>query len=503
MTVYRTSLLLALISPAALAAPGSAPLQLSGPGPYYRVTLPAAIYPLAQDAELSDLRVQGAQGSPLPWAWADASGEEPPPAIHRHTVPLFPLATAAQPSQAVDAALLLQVRPDGTLAWRQPPATKPQASDWVIDTHAARGNLLSLTLKLAPQAQGLFSFSLEHSDDLRHWQMALPQASVAQLSHQGQALNQNEVDLGGLRARYLRLRWLGDGPAPALQSAEIQAYEQVLPSPPPLQWQTATPMGCEPTACTWRLPAHLPLDAVRVGLAQPNTVATVTLVGETDVALVPGPKPRHHHLFARHRDSAQVATPGQGVQRHTLLNTTLYRLSLPGQPERSSPEQSLDGSPYTRLRLEARHSTQEWGATPPQLSVGTRSREIILLARDANNASLSWGDPKATGIPMPLAQLMPLGANQATGSGSVNTSTPLPELGQAPRPGAPNAWGPNGNIPTTQGVSAPNSRPQASASTSATKESPHTPWLWAALVGGLLLLAGMAYSLLKCMKAKP
>ena len=478
MTALHTALLLALIAPAALAAPGSAPLQLRGPGPYYRVALPAALYPLAQDAELSDLRVRSTQGAPLPWAWADAVGEAPP-AIRRLSVPLFPLATAAQPSATADAALLLQVRPDGTLAWRQPPTTQPQTKDWVIDTHAARGNLLSLTLQLAPQAQGLFSFSLEHSDDLRQWHMALPQASVAQLSHQGQALQQSEIDLGGLRARYLRLRALGEGSAPALQSAEVQAYEQVLPSPPPLQWQAATLIGCEPRACTWQLPAHLPLDAVRLGLAQPNTVATVTLMGETDVTLVPGTQPRRHRLFTRHRDSAQVALPpGSGLQRHALLSTTVYRLNLPGQPERHSPDLSLDGNAYNRLRLEARHSTQEWGTTPPLLSLGTRSREIILLARDANNATLSWGDAKATGIPMPLAQLMPLGATQATGSGSVS----LPAAAQSPGP-------------------APKPQPteQSPTSAKAAPASPHTPWLWAALVGGLLLLAGMAYSLLKAM----
>lgn len=481
MTTLRPALVWAFMAPAALAAPGSAPLQLSGSGPYYRVALPAALYPLAQDAELSDLRVRNAQGEPLPWAWADAVGDAPP-AIRRLSVPLFPLATAAQPSTTAEAALLLQVRPDGTLAWRQPPASKPQTKDWVIDTHAASGNLLSLTLTLAPQAQGLFSFSLERSDDLRQWQMALPQASVAQLHHQGQALEHKEVDLGGLRARYLRLRWLGDGPAPALQRAEVQAYERVLPSPPPLQWQAATPLACEQASCTWRLPAHLPLDAVRIGLAHANTVAQVTLVGETELTLAPGPKPRHHRLFARHRDSALAApTPGQSVQRHTLLNTTLYRLSLPDQPERQSPDLSLDGRPYTRLRLEARHSVQEWGATPPQLQVGTRGREIILLARDVNNASLSWGDPKATGIPMPLVQLMPLGATQATGSGSVSLPAAAQSPGPAPKP-----------QPTGQSETAAKAAPA----------SPHTPWLWAALVGGLLLLGAMAYSLLKGMKPK-
>ncbi|MDZ7812930.1 MAG: DUF3999 family protein [Ideonella sp.] len=474
-TVHTAALLACFISTAVGATPGSAPLQLSGPGPYYRVTLPAGLYPLAQDAELSDLRVRSAQGSPLPWAWADATGEAPP-AVQRHTVPLFPLPTATTTPQTTDAALLLlQVRPDGTLAWRKPQAHQTTSREWVIDTHAARGNLLSLALTLDPQAEGLFSLSLEHSDDLRTWHMAQPQATVAQLQHQGQSLQQNEIDLGGLRARYLRLRWLGDGPAPGVRGAEIQAYEHLLPSPPPLQWQTATAPACDATACTWRLPAHLPLDAVRLSLAQPNTVATVSLLGETDVTLAASPK-RHHRLFARHRDSAQVSPPSQGMQRQTLLNTTLYRLSLPGQPERSNPELSLDGSPYTRLRLEARHSTQEWGNQPPQLSLGSRSRDIVVLARDAANVNISWGDPKATGIPMPLAQLMPLGAAQATGNGSVAS---LPAAAPPPSPAA-----------------------QTTAAAASTKPKEGTPWLWAALVGGLLLLGGMAYSLLRGMKAK-
>jgi hypothetical protein len=484
MSFHHAALLLALVVPGVFAASGSAPLQLSGHGPYYRVTLPAAIYPLAQDAELSDLRVHNAQGAPLPWAWALDMTE--PPVVRRHSVPLFPLAT---PGQAADAAVLLQVRPDGTLAWRKPTRAKPQpqANDWVIDTHAAGGNLLSLDLKLDARAQGLFSLSLETSDDLQQWQMALPHASVAQWKHQGQALQQTEVELGGLRARYLRLRWLGDGPAPALKSAEIQAYERVLPSPPPLQWQMATPTGCEQTFCTWALPDHLPIDAVRLTWAESNTVATISLLGEVDMSLAPVAKPRRHRLFTRdrHQGSAQVA-PGSGVQRHTLLHTTLYRLSLPGQPERSNSEQMLDGHSYHRLRLEARQSIQEWGARPPVLSVATRSREIILLARDAANAQLSWGDPKAAGQSMALDQIMPLGLAQATGSGRV--MLPINHQGQTPRPGQP------GNL--NSGV---HDTPQRAVPD---KVGENTVWLWAALAGGLLLLVAMAYSLLKGLKPR-
>jgi hypothetical protein len=473
MKFCQYPLLLALVSPAALATPGSAALQLSGSGPYYRLQLPAGLYALALDAELSDLRVRTAQGAPLPWAWAD----DPiamPPAVKRLSAPLFPLAN--QTNQTVDAALQLSVRPDGTLAWRHPPGVAPQAKEWVIDTHAASGNLLSLVLTLSPAAQGLFSFKLTHSDDLRQWRTALPQVTVAQLSHHEQTLQQNEVDLGGLRARYLRLSWLGAGPAPNLQSAEVQAYDQALPSPSPLQWLPTKLNACEPRFCTWNLPAHLPVDAVRIALAEPNTVATVNLMGENDVALTPSRKHRHQRLFVRHRDSRPVTDSADSgtstVLSHSLLNTTLYRLTFTNQPERDNPEHSLDGNAYNRLRLVARNSIQEWGSQPPQLSVGTRSREIIVLARNAADAHLSWGEPQATGSAVPLAQLMPLEQTEATGQGSVTLPTLLPQPKKTDLPD---------KVANTPELSL---------------------WLWAALGGGLLLLAGMALSLFKAIKPK-
>ncbi|MFG6447348.1 DUF3999 family protein [Roseateles sp. BYS180W] len=461
--------LVALASAAALAGPGSTPLQLSGTGPYYRVTLPAALYPLAKDMALSDLRLHSAQGAPLPWAWADAT-DAPAPAIRRHNAPLFPLTAAPRSGASTDATMQLNVRPDGSLAWRQAQASAPARSDWIIDTHAAKGNLLSLVLTLAPQDQGLYSFSLEASEDLRQWQLVLPQADVVQLTHQGQQLQQNEVDLGGLRARYLRLRWLGDGPAPSLRKADIQAYETLLPSPPPLQWQTLGPARCEAAACTWTLPAHLPLDAVRLSLSDPNTVATVTLLGETEQAPSAAAQPHRHRLFSRHREpTPTAAASSHSVLRQVLLSSTLYRLSLPGQPERLNPDLPVDGNSYQRLRLEARHSIQEWGSSPPQLSVGSRGREIIVLARNPDQAMLSWGQPQAQGSALPLTELMPLGTAQATGQGSLTLPSTTPP--------------------------APAAAPSAAAPPSAT--SNHTPWLWAALIGGLLLLGAMAASLLK------
>jgi hypothetical protein len=254
-------------------------------------------------------------------------------------------------------------------------------------------------------------------------------------------------------------------------------------APPALQWSPAwSASQCDAQSCTWNLPPHLPLDALRLDLAQGNTVASVRLLGENSVTATPAPARQHRHPFhgLRHRQEAAPSTHND-IQRQPLWEGVVWRLSLPDGSESRQSLWNLDGEHYQRLRLEARQNTNEWGNTPPTLSLGTRSREIIFLAREAGPIDLTWGDPKAPGLPMPATQLMPLGEHSPISTAQVN----LPAL-QRTTPSAATA--------ATSPTKAPSPAP--------TKDSQNTTWLWAALLTGLLLLGAMAYSLLKSTKAE-
>jgi hypothetical protein len=307
--------------------------------------------------------------------------------------------------------------------------------------------------------------------------------AVLQLNHQGQALRQDQIDLGGARARYLRLRWQQPDQAPVLQAAEVESFEQAVPPAPAMQWSESwAPQQCDAGACTWQLPAGLPVDAVRLRLAETNTVAQVRILGESK-APMPGSAPvtyhPHHPLHGlRHRDRAPAPTREDGMQRTLLADTVVWRLAPNGQTENETPALMLDGSSPARLRIEAQHAIREWGSAPPRIAIGTRSRTLSFLMRGPGPITLSWGGTEPEGAAVPLSTLMPAGSLGAPGEARVD----LPATAQ----------------PAAYAVVV------ASAAAAAASPQPtdHKPWLWAALVAGLLLLGAMAASLLKQIKPK-
>lgn len=464
----------ALAAPLVLAAPGSTPLLLEGEGPYFQLTLPASAHTLAKDPALSDLRVRNADGQPLPWAWQDENIATP--TTRTHTVPLFPLPTHAQ-----DSTLSLRIRSDGSLNWKHQATLATTQTDWIVDAHVATGNLLQLHLKLAPQSQGLFPLSVEGSDDLVHWHTVASNVAVLHINNAGKNLKQDTIDLEGARARYLRLHWLLPTQVPHLQSAELESFEQTVPPAPVLQWTEAwAPQRCDVSSCTWDLPAGLPMDALRVELAQTNTVAALRILGESPTTSDVQERHRYRHPLhsLRHRERLN-ASNGSGLERSLLADAVVWRILPAGLPENSTPPLMLDGSHHTQLRIEAHQAISEWGSTPPHIRIGTRGRTIAFLARGSQPLNLAWDQGKPEGAAVSSTILMPIGKPEKIGTAHVN----LPSVRQ---PAATTAIAP----PATT-----NSNPSANT-------ADHKPWLWAVLGLSLLLLASMAFSLLKQLKTK-
>jgi hypothetical protein len=468
----------------ALAHAGETLIARDGAGPYFRLTLPQSVLASTRSPDLSDLRVLDAQGRALPWAWAPQA--QTPVTLRSRAASLFPL--PIQQAKGRNGSLTLEritLRPDGTLEWKGgkalPSAAAQAAETWLIDTHQPRANLEAITLNWPENTLGVFPLRLEASNDLRSWAPPNTDSAVVKLKQQGQTLSENRIELGSVRARYLRLQWLGT--PVALSGAEVYFLSEPVTPAPALQWSPAwAPHSCDTRSCTWAVPSQVPLDALRLELAQTNTVASVSLQGESELQLPPSPPQRRHPLHGlRHRPPANTEAATPGMHREWLWSGVLWRLPLPDQGESRHSAIILDGQRFERIRLEARQSVGEWGTTPPTLTLGTSRRDIIFLARDPGATRLAWGDPNAAGLPLPIEQLMPLGARSPISPARVN----LPEI---TRP----AWRP--------GAAA--SAASATATAADSRDgSRNKLWLWAALGAGLLLLAGMAYSLLKATRA--
>jgi hypothetical protein len=184
-------------------------------------------------------------------------------------------------------------------------------------------------------------------------------------------------------------------------------------------------------------------------------------------------------LYAlRHRQRQPVQRSALADET-PLVDTVVYRLAQAGGEARS-PVLALDGAVHARLRLRTSGPMSVLGATPPTISVGAVPRTLVFLAQGAAPFSLAWRSaPEAAGTvegaepgaPLALSTLIPgYAADKPVAADGASVALPLMSVAAAV-------------APAVQAQSAP------------MQASSRKWWLWGALGAGLLLLAGMAWSL--------
>ncbi|TMH36030.1 MAG: DUF3999 domain-containing protein, partial [Betaproteobacteria bacterium] len=304
----------------------------------------------------------------------------------------------------------------------------------------------------------VYALAVEASPDLQQWRVVQPAAQVLSLEHQGQRLLNTEIDLGSVRASYLRITALAGSAVPELQSATVTSVTQQIAAQA-MQWsEPISPASCESQHCDYALPHNLPLEQAQITLSEPNTVATIALLGQVDTLPTPH---RHRHLLhgpvkaLRHKTepaSAASAAPTWWP----LANANVYRL----------------------IRVQTTGPISQLGPTPPTLRVGAHTRSLVFLARGPGPYRLVWGGTGAAPSAMPLAQLMP--ARQVGDSLPSDMATVAMPAASAAAP-------------------SPASQPNPAV---VTRPSTHRSlWLWAVLLAGVGLMGFMAWVLLRGAKA--
>lgn len=446
-------ILLALAASVSPAAAGEAPLTLKGTAAYHRVDVPPAVMGRTRYADLSDLRVINARGEAVPHAWLD----EPLPVDARETTQRLQFFSQPAAASAADGA----------------------RGGWIIDARPLKGSMLTLELALPERARGAHAFSIEYSDDLQRWSTHTSQAYLVSLDHEGQQLRHTGFELGGLRARYLRLQPLPGHPLMPLASVQVTAVDHLRASLP-VQWSDpVAPAACTADACEYTLPHHVPLERLTFQLGTVNTLARVSLQAQYGDTLDAGPpspaRRRRDRLRDRLTGVRSKSEPPPAPAAATwmpLRQDTLYRLQTP-QGELQSPELVLDAGHVARLRLVPAGGVVQLGAPPPTLRVGARVASLVFLAREPAPFRLSWGGEVA-GSALPLSQLMPA-RRPGDALPDATAVVVLADVPQAtPAPAAP-----------------------APASAAAPAGPDRKPWLWAVLLGAVGLMAAMAWSLLR------
>lgn len=479
---FSAALLLVHSSYSALAAESKGAVQQAtissaGQGPFYRLNLPVTIYPTAAHVDLRDVRIRNASGNLVPHAWLH--NEVAVPQIMSSAVGFYPIAVRGNnaASEQGDLSLEFKQNADGSLLniRTKTAQAKHVKSDSIIDVSQIKGSLLQARFEVDENAEGLFPLSIEASDDLRHWHTISGDEQIAVLKRQGAKIEKLNVDLFGNRAKFLRLRWHDAAPAITIKSITIDSVQQneVLA---PLQWSAAIKVSvCAEHYCDYLLPANTPIDSLRINLSEPNTLAGITVSGQLPPHSADAYQHRHHPLYVlRHkRQPPENAAAAQVI----LAQTVSYRLTQ-SNGEARSENVSLDGGIYTHLRLQTQGPINMLGQVAPSIEVASTPRSLIFLGRGSAPFSLSWGADEKQGNALALATLVP--GYQPDKVVSVDAATvEIP-------------------LAVVSTVATPVKNTEMSEKEKSAK-SDRKLWLWAALAAGLLLLAGMAWSLFKGM----
>lgn len=353
------------------------PLTLSGEGPWYRLEVPMALHFAARYGDLRDLRVFNAEGQALAYALVAGQGESRD-SQQEQAVKWFPLYAeqgSAMPSLRVQrstSGTLIELLDEADGA-AQPALLR----GWLLDASALQEPLVRLQLDWSSGQDGFQRFSIEASDDLQDWQ-PWGSGQLARLSFDSERIEQRQVELPGRKARYLRLLWQSPQQAPQLTAASLRSQRSDS-VPAPLVW--SQPLAAVRNAdgdYQWQLPLALPLERLKVGLSQANSLAPVRVSG---------------------RNEAKGAW-------QSLAQGLLYRLPENGM-ESHQDELPLPGWAMQQLRLQVDERGGGLGAEPPQIRVAVRATQLVFLQRGTPPYRLALGRAGAKSAALPLTTLIP------------------------------------------------------------------------------------------------
>ena len=428
------------------------PLTVPAGASLVRLPLPAEVLTRLQTSDLRDLRIFNAAGQAVPTALdrSDPRAGEPTPLPI--TLPVLPILADAATASGGDFALRIEEGPGGRVVKVDSHAVAPASAavsgavltGVLVDTRTQTARLRAIELDAQWPAARPFAFDAHTSSDLQHWTplgrvMAFRGADGGVLAPATVALNGES-----LKDRYLRLSWDPSTTPNAVQigGVRLQPMGVALPPVRVAVDLVVQPVANDPKLLEWRLPFATPVAALGVRT-------------EGATALVPV------RILARQQREAPWTPLGQLV---------VFNLAQGGQTQYNAPLE-LGQATWREWRVEADPTSPGFTAAP-RITAWLAPAQLVFVASGDGPFTLAAGRADAPAVALPLPSLIP-----------------------GYEPGAP------ARLPQATLVTAT----IAGASAALPTTAPGDPldrrrWLlWAVLIGGVLLLAGMAWVLVRQM----
>jgi hypothetical protein len=360
--------------------PYRAPIATPGSASHYRFAVPGATYLGASRRDLGDLRVFNAAGEPVPHAFVPREAQKAEPPVV--PVRLFPL--YGDPAKSLDTtSVRVERNAQGTVVnvtvQNGAPPRRRALVGYLLDASELKQPLDALLLDWDATDPFTGWTRVEASDDLRSWNAVVSGSPILYLEHDGARLERRRVELGGARAHYLRVSFIGVPSAFRLRQARLELH----PEKPEVEREWRSLAGVEgKTHGEWSFDSagHFPADRVRLHLPQPNTVVQV-------------------QVLTRERADDPWRMAGAAVA---------YRLSRPNGEITSSdiPVRSV-ADRYWLVRVDQKGGGV--GAGELRLEIGWVPHEIVFAARGAGPFLLAYGSrkPAEKGGPLPISAVLP------------------------------------------------------------------------------------------------
>jgi hypothetical protein len=451
------------------------PIAAEGNSAAYQIELTPEIYAVLTTPDLRDLDVINADGDSVPTSpyrrYEKVARTQP------QSPPMFPIPATTTPALTTDDSIHLHIErdPDGKLRSLDahirpgsPAAATVMHGVWiaavpttmlsagyesaakiVIDTSGIDEPLLQLMVAWMHNDSASVRFSVSVSEDFQTWRTIVPDATFVQLRRDGRELNRNYVSLDGARHKYLMLTRL-DGAN--VSSLNISVITPMSPLQPIEHWVTAISDGVDTAppqknsngaSFRYHLDAPLSISAANLQLADDNSVAHARLWGHGMPSAGGG-----------WGDSLGTIDAFRLHDGDTLLTNDVKRGFASGRSREWSVE----------LDTPTRHA--------PTLELGYVPDRVVFLAQGARPYRLVAGSSTSRhgGAPVEYA------LSQLRASAGGDWQPPLAALGT------------RGDFHGESALAPP---------PSTTPRSWRTWMLWAVLVLGATIIAGLALSLLR------
>lgn len=244
--------------------------------PLIETTLPDAVYQTVTRADLGDLRVFNAEGSPVPHALC-AAPEAATPVITKQSFPVFDLREARR-AQAGNSRVEIET-PAGTRLHVQEAGelVATNGRTHIIDVRQAQEPLRAIQFDWeSPDGASEARVRIESSDDLDRWEIVVAASTLLVVSKGEQQLKRERVELPLRRYEYLRVERTDGGPPLSINevTAERVAAAQDIE---PLWFMPSSAASSDPEVLMFDTARIARVRYARLRLAQENSSLRVSL----------------------------------------------------------------------------------------------------------------------------------------------------------------------------------------------------------------------------------